>query len=185
MLAQSLRLVDRWSRHSLGGGETSDDRLSPYSLVAFFLQANIDLRLERPVHGAFAGDLHQEGVLRFGQRTGELNIDVDSVQHSLFRFAVGTILRMNPGMAQRNGHAFERNLFFARIQPDGHGRACAQTGEKIIIRVGRRICSANTGGLIDAKVMFADGDFLKEAIWFSVDDYVFNHCGGHMARRCG
>ena len=65
--------------------------------------------------GAFCGDLHQLRALFCGQRAGEFDFDVDSVEHAFLGFALLAIFSVNTRMPERNGDVFERELFPARV----------------------------------------------------------------------
>src|SRR5438093_825760 len=51
-------------------------------------QPDVDLRCKRSMDGAFCGDLHQLRALFCGQRAGECDFDVDSVEHAFLGFAL-------------------------------------------------------------------------------------------------
>ncbi len=79
--------------------------------------------------GALRRDGHQARVLLRRQLPGHLHLELNSVEHSFFRLAIGAVLRVDARMAERHGDVLERKLFLARIQPNRHRGANAQRGQ--------------------------------------------------------
>ena len=135
--------------------------------------------------GTFPGDLHQPGVLLCGERSSQLDIQIDPVEHALLRFAFLAVFRVNARMPQRDGDVLERNLFLARIQADGHGGADAERGKQVIVGTRRGIASAITLRLVRAQVMPAANNFLEELARVSPNDDIGRRRTVRFGRRRG
>src|SRR5205814_10070958 len=90
-------------------------------------QADIDLRGERAVDRAFAGDLHPLYALFCSQCASQFDFDFDSVHHTLLGFAVFAVLSVNPRVPKRNGDLFKGQVISARVEADCHGGANTKT----------------------------------------------------------
>jgi hypothetical protein len=117
-----------WSLNDLGEGRRSrSGQLRGRSLG----QARVDPDLagERAVDGAAVGDLEQTLALELAQVARQLESPVDAVDPGWLRltaFAVGGVDLL---VAQPHGHALERKLLAARIEPQGHAGTGAERGE--------------------------------------------------------
>ena len=69
---------------------------------------------------------------------------------------------MNLLVAQRHGHALQRNLFQIGIQADRHGRARAEARQQQVVRRGPAIETSRRGWLIGDQPMRPDRDRLLE-----------------------
>ena len=76
---------------------------------------NIDFRLQRAMHRTLAGDLHKFVALGLRYFAIEFDLHVNPVEHSLLRFAVGAVLRVNPAMPERNSDMLERPLLSSGV----------------------------------------------------------------------
>lgn len=68
----------------------------------------------------FGGNLHQLGVLVGRQWTSQFNPDVDPIKQALPGLACFAIFRMNARVPKRDSNVLQRELFTARVEPDGH-----------------------------------------------------------------
>ena len=135
-------------------------------------ETDVDLRFERAMDGAFAGDLDQLGALLGRQRTGQLDLRVYPVEHPFLRLALFAILRVNARMPKRDRNVFQWELLSARVQPDGHRCANAQSDKEVVVRARCRIGAAGTYRFVRAQVMVAADNFLQEPGGVAADNDV-------------
>ena len=64
---------------------------------------------------AFRGDFHQQRALLWLEWAGQLDLDVDSIEHALFRETLLTIFRMDARVPERDRDFVQRKLLAARI----------------------------------------------------------------------
>ena len=136
------------------------------------------------MHRAHLGDLQQSGPLRLGQRPGELEGPIHSIQLSRFRFALGTVGRMNPGMPQPHHDLLERPCLSSRVQRDRHRRSTAQCRKQEVVRSRAGIGAAVRDRFVRDHAMRAGRDLLGESASRAAnDDFCLVHiAGGHRAR---
>src|SRR6266566_2094541 len=154
---------------SAHGGEGRAARTTPSSHGGLKIsgspdeaRANVDLRHERPVHRAPARNLEEPRSLLVRQRSGELDVPLDPVEHPLAGLAVRAVGGMNLRMPQPHRHAFERPALASRVERDRHRGACPQAREQQIVGVGPRVGSAHRGRLVGRQAVRADDDLLRE-----------------------
>ena len=63
-------------------------------------QPDVDFRFERPMNRTSFRDFHQPGVLLGRERAGELDVEIDAIEHAGFGFAFLAIPGMNARVAE-------------------------------------------------------------------------------------
>src|ERR671930_1500705 len=118
---------------SAHGGEGRAARTTPSSHGCLKIsgspgeaRANVDLRLEGPMHRTPAGNLEEPRSLVVRQRSGELDVPLDPVDHPLAGLAVRAVGGMDLRMSQPDRHALERPALASRVEGDRHRGAGPQ-----------------------------------------------------------
>src|SRR2546421_1855916 len=123
------------------------------------------------MHRTFVGDLRQPRPLRVVEPAREHELALDLIELAFLRLAVGTVLRVDAGVAEANGDAVERPTFASRIQRERHGRSGTQRGQQEIVGRGPGVAAAVWHRLVGDQSMPADEHFLREARGASVHGY--------------
>ena len=82
------------------------------------------------------GYLKDLGTLLIRKFAGDGYLALDPIQHALYGFTFGTVLGVNPRMAEANRHTGEGPSLPSRIQRDGHGRFGAERRQQQIVGCG-------------------------------------------------
>src|SRR5436190_608690 len=162
---------------SAHGGEGRAARTTPSSHGCLKIsaspgeaRANVDLRHQRPVHGAAVGDLEEPRSLLVRQRSGELDVALDPVDHPLAGLAFRAVGGVDPRMSQPDRDALERPALASRVECDRHRGAGAQARKQEVVGVGPRVGPAHGGRLVGRQTVRADDDFLREPRGASAHD---------------
>jgi hypothetical protein len=137
------------------------------------------------MHRAHLGDLQQSGSLRLVQCPGELEGPIHAIQLSCFRFALGTVGCMNPGMPQPDDDVLERPSLSSRVQRDRHRRSTAECRKQEVVRSWAGIGAAVRDRFVRGQAMRAGRDLLGEPESRTANDdfcLVRHIVGGHGAR---
>ena len=67
-----------------------------------------------------ACDFDEFGALFVGQRSAQLNVQLDPIDFPFLRLALLAVGRMDLGVSERNDDIFERPASFSRIKADCH-----------------------------------------------------------------
>jgi hypothetical protein len=101
-----------------------------------------------------------------------VNVPLNPIEHSLFCFALGAILRVNLRMSQIYGNLFERPSFSPGIHANGNRSAGSEGGEEQII--GRESCirAACRHRFISSYSMTARDNFLSKPRGTTTNHYL-------------
>ena len=122
-------------RASGSAGDSADDggcwsKLGMITITESPGRANVHFGAESAVHWTPAGDLHEPVALDGAQWSLQHNVAFNAIDEP-FRFVeLGTVLRVDTGMAGIDNHAFQWPLFAFGVHPDRHRRTGSQRGEQ-------------------------------------------------------
>ena len=102
--------------------------------------------MQRPVHRAFVGDLHEARPLLLAELALELDLAGDVVDLSSLRLAVGAVLRVDLVVPQPHDGALQWPLLALGVHAQGdHGTGTQRRGQEIV-RGGACILAAEFEG---------------------------------------
>jgi hypothetical protein len=136
-------------------------------------RGDLNFGRQRPMHGTFVGDFQKPRSLFVGDRSAQLNIALDSIEHSFFCFTFGAIDGVDFRVAQMNRDFLERPGFAPGVHPDRDRSTRPKRGQQKFVR--RRPCVATSREhrLIGVKTMAARQNFLRVTGSAASDDYTF------------
>lgn len=95
----------------------------------------------------------QPGLLLGRQRSSQVDVSLNSIQHDVLCFAIGAIGGVYLRVSQIDGNSLERPSFPPRVHSQRDRSASPQGGKQKIVRRRTRICAACGRWLIGSQAM--------------------------------
>src|SRR5271169_2345277 len=109
---------------------------------------DVDLGGERAMNGALLGNLEQPSTLSLVQRSDQLDVQLDPIEHRIYVFAIDAILSVNPLVSQPNDDLFEQPFPPRGVQIDSYRRATAERHQQQFVRAGSSVSASSRYWLV-------------------------------------
>src|SRR5262245_6353981 len=162
------RMVAR--QHCAGSGASKPSHRRRILVAACQLGLDLDLRGQRAVDGALAGDLEHAILLFVTQFAGDFHGAVDPVEQSGIRLALLAVGGVNLRMAESDRDRVERPALAPRVHGQRHRGARSQRSEEKVVGVRSCIGASRRHRLLACEPVSPDGYRLGKSGGVAVDD---------------